>query len=160
IVLLEVDVLLLVEVEAIVLDDVELLVDEVLPIVLVDVDVLPMVDVEELVLDDVEELDDDVAIVVLLVVVVGVPQLPVGGETLAGLAGSVPQSSSRRSYVPSRSRSTPMRVPEPSGTHVYVSSCPTVAARFRRVALVIVPSVFRSGWEALPPTYTQPRATL
>ena len=46
-----------------------------------------------------------------LVVVVVPPHEPVSvGGKLGGSAGSVPQSSSRRSKTPSRSRSTPMRV--------------------------------------------------
>src|SRR4029077_4565925 len=47
----------------------------------------------------------------------------VGGE-LSGWAGSVAQSSSRRSNTPSWSRSTPMRSPLPGGTQVKVSSWP------------------------------------
>jgi hypothetical protein len=91
--------------------------------VLVEVEVLVLVVCDVLVDDDVLEVVgaavelDDVELLVD-VVVLPPPHEPVGGETLDALAGSVPQSSSRRSYVPSRSRSTPMRVPDPSGTQV------------------------------------------
>jgi hypothetical protein len=157
----EVDELVLVELE--VLDDVDVLLD-VLDVVLGDVelDELVLLDVDELVLVldevllDVDGMVDDEVVVDGMVddevVVVGDPHGPVCGDTLAAFAGSVPQSSSRRSYVPSRSRSTPIRVPEPSGTHVYVSSCPAVAAWFLRFVFVITPSVFRSGWKLLLPT--------
>jgi hypothetical protein len=147
----EVDELVLVELE--VLDDVDVLLD-VLDVVLGDVelDELVLLDVDELVLVLDEVLLDVDGMVDDEVVVVGDPHGPVCGDTLAAFAGSVPQSSSRRSYVPSRSRSTPIRVPEPSGTHVYVSSCPAVAAWFLRFVFVITPSVFRSGWKLLLPT--------
>jgi len=165
------DVLLIVElvVELVVAS---VLLDGVLVVELLDVldVVLWLVELDELVLLDVDELllvldDDDVLLLDVVgmvdddVVVVGEPQDPVCGDTLAGFAGSVPQSSSRRSYVPSRSRSTPTRVPEPRGAQVYVSSCPAVAARFLRFVFVMTASAFRSGWKLLPPTYTQPRAT-
>ena len=54
--------------------------------------------------------------VVVVVVVVVVLVVPPG--KLAAFAGSVPWSSSVRSKKPSRSRSTPIRVPEPGGTQV------------------------------------------
>jgi hypothetical protein len=166
VVLLLVEVVLLVlevvgacEVELLVLDEVVVLLDVLVLVecdVLVD-DVVGVSDVELLVLDDelvllvvgvVLELED----VELLVEVVEPPHAPVCGPTLAGSAGSKPQSISRRSKVPSRSRSIPMRVPEPTGTQVYVSSWPAVAASPRSVALAITPSVFRSGWKLLLPT--------
>lgn len=130
------DVVLLVLVELVVasevLDEVDVLLD-VLDVVLWDVELDELVllldddellvDVDELVVVLVEEdvLLLEVVVVGIVedeVVVVGEPHAPVCGDTLAGFAGSVPQSSSRRSYVPSRSRSTPMRVPEPRGTQV------------------------------------------
>jgi hypothetical protein len=92
--------LVLAVVELLVLDDVELLleVDEVDGLVLLDVDVdglvlvLLLLDVDELLL--VED-DDDVDVDEVVVVVVGAPHVPVGGDTLAGFAGSVPHSISR-----------------------------------------------------------------
>jgi hypothetical protein len=64
----------------------------------------------------------EVVVGVTVVVVVVAPHPPDGVGKLAGLAGSLPQSSSRRSKMPSSSRSTPIRVPDPSGTQVYVCS--------------------------------------
>jgi hypothetical protein len=167
-----VDVLLLVDVVLLVLD--VLLVDEVVGACEVELDVLDdvvvLLDVlvlveRDVLVDDVVgasevELDELVLLVVgtvlddveLLVEVVEPPHGPVCGPTLAGLAGSKPQSISRRSYVPSRSRSMPMRVPDPTGTHVYVSSWPAVPASARRLELEMTPSVLRSGWKLLLPT--------
>src|SRR3989442_8407807 len=54
--------------------------------------------------------------VVVVVVVVFVVVVVVAPGKLAAFAGSVPWSSSVRSKKPSRSRSTPMRVPDPGGT--------------------------------------------
>src|SRR5262245_11938113 len=83
-----------------------------------------------------------VAMVVVVMVVVVVPTVhgPSVGGKLCGSAGSVWQSSSRRSNTPSRSRSTPMRIPEPGGTQVKVSSWPAVAARLRIWVVVSGPS--------------------
>src|SRR5207249_11138355 len=87
-----------------------------------------------------------VEVVVVVLVVVVAP------GKLAAFAGSVPWSSSVRSKKPSRSRSTPMRVPEPGGTQVYTCSCPVAAARFRSAVFEITASELRSGWKLLLPT--------
>ena len=82
-----------------------------------------------------------VVVVELVVVVVTGPHAPVSvGGKLRLSAGSVPQSSSRRSKTPSMSRSTPMRTPVSSGTAVKVSSWPAVAARLRTAVVESVAS--------------------
>ena len=92
-----------------------------------------------------------VTVVLVVVLVVVVVVLPAPGK-LAGSAGLVPWSSSVRSKNPSRSRSTPMRMPEPGGTQVYTCSCPVAAARFRSAVFEITASELRSGWKLLLPT--------
>src|SRR6185295_18021271 len=94
---------------------------------------------------------DEVAVVVVTPGVQGPVKLP---GKLSGSAGLVAQSSSRRSNTPSRSRSTPIRTPVPSGTAVKVSSWPAAAAWFRRFVVEIVASAWRSLSKVLPPTYT------
>src|SRR5437016_11364313 len=59
-----------------------------------------------------------VVVLTVVVVVVVVVVLVVPPGKLAAFAGSVPWSTSVRSKKPSRSRSTPIRVPEPGGTQV------------------------------------------
>jgi hypothetical protein len=101
-----------------------------------------------------EEVDDELEVVLGVVdvdVVVTMQPPDVLGK-LPGSAGSVPQSSSRRSNTPSSSRSTPMRTPEPGGTQVYVCSWPASPESARSAAVVMTPSAFRSGWKLLPPT--------
>src|SRR5262249_19203853 len=101
---------------------------------------------------------EPVCVVVVVLVVVDVVVVPtvhgpvsVGGK-LCGSAGSVWQSISRLSNTPSRSRSTPMRIPEPGGTHVKVISWPAVEARVRTWVVVRSPSEWRSRWKLLLPT--------
>ena len=122
-------------------------------LVVVVVDVVEVVGAVVLVVDD---------LVVLVVTVVVVVVLDPG--TLAGSAGSEPVSSSVRSGKPSSSRSMPIRMPDPTGTAVYVSSCPAVFACARSWASVRSGSPVRSLWNdpAPPqpePVQTQPRST-
>src|SRR5205814_2363022 len=103
---------------------------------------------------------DDLVVLVVTVVVVVV----LDPGTLAGSAGSEPVSSSVRSGKPSSSRSMPIRMPDPTGTAVYVSSCPAVFACARSWASVRSGSPVRSLWNdpAPPqpePVQTQPRST-
>src|SRR5262249_14187956 len=83
-------------------------------------------------------------VVVVVVVVEPTPHAPVSvGGKLCGSAGSVLQSSSRRSNTPSRSRSMPIRVPDPGGTQVKVISWPAVPARLRTCVVVSRASEWR-----------------
>src|SRR5688572_11787231 len=129
---------------------------DVVVLLLVDVVVgMPLdVDVVELVLVDVLLVVDElvvVEVVVLLLVVVVVPAHPPTGGTLPGSAGSVPQSSSVRSRPPSRSRSMPIRVPEPGGTALNVISWPAVLVRASIDASDRLAAPARSGRKLPPP---------
>src|SRR5262249_38294902 len=94
-----------------------------------------------------------VVVVVVVVVVVPTPHAPVSvGGKLCGSAGSVLQSISRRSNTPSRSRSMPIRVPDPGGTQVKVISWPAVPARLRTCVVVSSASEWRSVWKLSLPT--------
>jgi hypothetical protein len=150
-VVLEVEVVLVVGLVVLV---VELVVVEVEVVVLV-VE-LVVVEVEVVVVGAVVLVVDEDVVVVGAVVVVVVP------GTLAGSAGFEPASSSVRSGKPSSSRSMPIRMPDPTGTAVYVSSCPAVFACARSWASVRTAPLVRSLWNdpAPPqpePVQTQPR---
>src|SRR5262245_60390295 len=93
-----------------------------------------------------------VVLVVVDVVVVPTVHGPSVGGKLCGSAGSVWQSISRLSNTRSRSRSTPIRKPEPGGTQVNVISWPPVAARLRTCVVVRTGSALRSRWKLLLPT--------
>jgi hypothetical protein len=94
-------------------------------------------------------------VVVVLEATVVVVVTPPGSGRVGGIGALVELGPIERL---SSSRSIPIRMPEPGGTHVYVSSWPAAPARSRSAVASTRGSVLRSSWNWLPPTYTAPRA--